>query len=472
MAPARAVKIVATLGPATSSPERVEELVRAGVDVVRLNFSHGTREEHGERIRIARSVARKLNKPVAVMQDLQGPRIRTGRMVNDQPVELVEGARIDISGKEIDGTRRAISTTHDGLPRYLKPGQRVLLDNGLMEIGVEYVEGDLAICRVVHGGFLGSNKGINIPGADLGIPSFTEKDREDLEFALERGIDYIAMSFVQSGSDIRPVRDILKKHRKRTPVIAKIERAKALHNLEGIVNAFDGLMVARGDLGVEQSPEEVPVWQKRMLRKARRRGKVAIVATQMLESMITEPRPTRAEASDVANAVLDGADAVMLSGETAIGDYPTETVSVMRRIISRAETIYEPEELSRVPRYRDAEAVARAACSLATDLNNTALVVLTRHGLTASLVSRCRPPAPVYALTHTEEMAQQIALWWGITPIVVQYPTTTDEALKMIDKVLVQKGHVSRDDHVVVVGSTPFARRGRTNFLKVHRIGG
>ena len=465
-----AVKIVATLGPASAAKDCIADLVRAGMDAARLSFSHGSHEEHAQLIRTVRQVGQELDRPIAILQDLQGPRIRTGPLRNGQLVLLRQGERVVLTGAETETAAGVISVAHPSLHRHVSAGQRILLDNGLMELRVEQVRAGLITCVVVRGGELGANKGVNIPVSDLGIPSFTGKDREDLEFGLDMGVDWIAMSFVGGAKDILPVREALKARRMRIPVMAKIERASALKHLPAILDAFDGIMVARGDLGVELPPEEVPVWQKAMVAQARSKGKAVLVATQMLESMMHELQPTRAEASDVANAVLDGADAVMLSGETAIGSYPVETVSMMARIIETALAIYQPQESGHTGRFKSPEAVARAACSLAADIPHTSIVVLTQRGMTASLVSKNRPKAPVYALTPTTEIARQLALCWGITPIPIKYPSTTEEALIVVERVALQRGLAGPGDMVIVVGSAPFARRGRTNFIKVHRV--
>jgi pyruvate kinase len=330
----RGVKIVATLGPATSAAERIRELLKAGVDVVRLNFSHGSHQEHADLFDSVRKVAKELDKHVAVIQDLQGAKIRTVGLRDDQPIELIPGQEVVL------GERGTVSITYPYLLQAIAPGGHILLDDGRMELKVTAVAGQQVHCEVVKGGLLGLNKGVNLPGLPLDVPSFTDKDREDLEFGLNLGVDWIAMSFVRQAEDIRPMRQVMRQHGLRVPVLAKIERPEALRNLNAILRAFDGIIVARGDLGVELPPEEVPVWQKTLIRQARRLGKTSIVATQMLESMMQNPQPTRAEASDVANAVLDGTDAVMLSGETAVGAYPVEAVSVMTRIIDQAEATY------------------------------------------------------------------------------------------------------------------------------------
>ena len=468
----RAVKIVATIGPATSSPQRIEELIRAGVDVVRLNFSHGSHEDHAQLVQIVRDTAQRLGRQVAVLQDLQGPRMRTGPLRNDDALELKQDSELLISHDQVEGQDGRISSTYPEMYRFVSPGNRLLLDDGRLEAEVVAIEGRDIRCRVVKGGLLGAYQGINLPGVVLDIPTFTEKDRADLEVGLDIGVDWVAMSFVRNGDDARPLREMMRQYRKRLPLIAKVERAMALRNLEGILSAFDGVMVARGDMGVELSTEEVPVWQKTIIHQAHHKGKVAIVATQMLESMINEPQPTRAEASDVANAVWEGADAVMLSGETAIGSYPVEAVAVMARIIEKAQEIYVPEETGVTGRYRrEAQAVARAACSLAGDLDARAIVVLTRSGVTAHRVSKNRPAVPILALTREPNVARQLNLWWGVLPIVTDLPQVTADTSGIVDEVLMEKNLVRRGDRIVLVGSSPFTARAPTNFLKVHRVG-
>ena len=460
----RRVKIVATLGPATSTPERIRELIEAGVDVVRLNFSHGSYQEHAQLFKAVRQISSELDKHVAVLQDLPGSKIRTVGLPDGKSLELISGQEVVI------GEGGMVSTTYPDLHRVVSPGQRILLDDGRMEVSVIAVTGQQVRCRVVDGGLLGPNKGVNLPGLTLDLPQFTDKDRADLEFGLGLGVDWIAMSFVRCGEDVRPLREALKRHRVRVPVLAKIEKPEALHNLNEILRAFDGIMVARGDLGVELSAEDVPVWQKTMILRARGMGKATVVATQMLESMMTNPRPTRAEASDVANAVLDGADAVQLSGETSVGSYPVEAVSVMGRIIEKVEAAYPAYEVEYESRLSKPGAVAQAARVLARDLGSQAVVVLTHSGMTARLVSRSRPPAPIIALTPKAGLARQLALWWGVTPLVMEFPPDTETALVHMERTLVQKGLARTGDDVVVVGSTPFTSRGPTNFVKVHRV--
>lgn len=462
----RRVRIVATLGPATGTPQRVDQLVRAGVDAVRLNFAHASHEEHGRLFDLVRQTTARLDRHVPVIQDLQGFKIRTTDLQGGRPVELVPGAEIDI------GHGGIVSTTYGRLHLVVAPGSRILLDDGRMEVEVVAVAGEQVRCRVVKGGLLGANKGVNLPGVALGLPTLTDKDMHDLDFGLALGVDWIAVSFVRHGDDVKPLKEALKRHGVRVPVLAKIERPEALHNLNSILRTFDGIMVARGDLGVELPPEEVPIWQKTLVHRARTAGKTAIVATQMLESMINNPQPTRAEASDIANAVLDGTDAVMLSGETAVGSYPVEAVSMMSRIIEKTESSYSTHAAPPEGRPSRAGAVATAACLLASDPRTKALVVLTRSGMSARLVSMARPPVPIIAITAWPEMARQLALRWGTVSAVMEFPPTTEEAIQRVETVLAQQGLAAPGDDIVVVGSTPFAARGRTNFLKLHRIRG
>ena len=467
----RATKILATIGPATSSAERIEQLLLAGVDAVRLNFSHGSHQAHARLVRLVRETSERLGKHVAVLQDLQGPRIRTGPLRGGGPLELRLGQDLLIVHESVEGEEGRISSTYPDLYRFLAPGNRVLLDDGRLEALALAVEGRDIRCRVTKGGLLGEYQGINLPGVQLDIPTFTEKDRADLELGLKIGVDWVAMSFVSNGGDAKPLRDMVKRQKRSVPLIAKVERATALANLNGILRAFDGVMVARGDMGVELSPEEVPVWQRAILQRARVQGKLAIVATQMLESMITEPRPTRAEASDVANAVWEGADAVMLSGETAIGAYPIEAVSVMARIIERAQdtaALDDPGDFRE--RRVEAQAIARAACRMADDLDARAIVVLTRSGVTAYRVSRHRPAAPIIALTSSEEVARQMNLWWGVLPVVTGLPQITVTNAGIVDAALLAHGLVEHGDTIVLVGSAPFAARTPTNFLWVRRV--
>lgn len=466
----RQVKIVATLGPATSTLERIRDLIKAGADVFRLNFSHGSHQEHAQLFAAVRRTAGELGRHVALLQDLQGPKIRIVGVPEGATVELVPGQKLVIAAQPAIGEPGTVSTNYPHLHRVVSPGGRILLDDGRIEMRVTDIIGDKVLCQVVNGGLLGPNKGVNLPGAPLDVPAFTAKDQADLDFGLGLGVDWIALSFVRRGEDVRPSREAMERHGVRVPILAKIERPEALANLPDILRVFDGVMVARGDLGIELPPEEVPVWQKTLIQQARGMGKVSIVATQMLESMIGSPRPTRAEVSDVANAVLDGADAVMLSGETSVGSYPTESVTLMARIIEKAEAIYSPYEVGDGERLSSAGAMVHAACVLAKDLRCRALVVLTRSGMTAHSVSNRRPLVPVMVFTDRADIARQLALWWGIIPMVMDFPVNTDDALSRMEQALLEARMASPGDDVVVVGSTPLTAQGPTNFLKVLRL--
>jgi pyruvate kinase len=415
-----------------------------------------------------RASSRELNEPVGIIQDLQGPKIRTGKVPGNAPIELLTGHTITIKHANVS-SNEIVSTTFPDLHRSVSVGNRILLSDGLIELNVSRVRNKTIECRIIKGGLLGSNQGINLPGVKLKMPSLTDKDRLDLKFGLGLGIDWIALSFVRDAEDVRPIKQILKQYSLQIPILAKIEKLEALNNLPAILKTFDGVMVARGDLGVELPPEDVPIWQKKIIQIARRSGKPSIVATQMLESMLHNPRPTRAETSDVANAVIDGADAVMLSGETAVGSYPVESVSVMARIIEKTEDVYEFGAAASA-RVSMAHSVTHAACSLADDLGSRAIVVLTRSGATARLVSRSRPITPIIAISKNAMLAKRLSLLWGIQPIESNFPTSTEDALSHIERALIINNLASEGDNVVIVGSTPLASQGRTNFIKVHRI--
>ncbi len=477
-------KIVATIGPASRAPERIEALIAAGVSVFRLNFSHGNRAEHGRVLADIRRLAGEAGRPVAVLQDLQGPKLRVGDLVDDGPIPLEPGATIHICTLPVGGTAERISTTYDQLARDLEPGDPVLLADGAIELRVTGIEldtpfGDEVVCEVIVGGLLLPQKGINLPGTRVSAPALTEKDLADLAFGVGIGVDVVALSFVRSADDILLAKAEIARLGGGQPVIAKIEKPQAVAHLDAIVAASDGVMVARGDLGVELSPERVPIVQKRLIRAANQAGIPVVTATQMLESMMTNPRPTRAEASDVANAILDGSDAVMLSGETAVGDYPIETVRMMARIARAIEDepvlrasaatalrqLLEPQRASDDPR-----AVARAARALAEDIQARAIAVLTATGRTARRVSQERPGVPVVAFTDRPAVAQMLTLWHSIYPILVTIPPTTDEAIARIDEGVRRLGLATSGDRVVIVGVTPRASDERSIFLEVHRV--
>ncbi|HEY7063863.1 MAG TPA: pyruvate kinase [Chloroflexota bacterium] len=472
LAGGRRTKIVATLGPATSSPERIGALIHAGVDMVRLNFSHGTRDEHAAVYRTVRERAAGLGRTVAIMQDLQGPKIRVGALAGGGPLMLADGQEITITAEPgVLGHDSLISTTYAHLPYDVRSSDRVLLDDGLLELRVLASDPPRVRALVVHGGPLGEHKGINLPGVAVSAPALTDKDAEDLAFGLALGVDYVALSFVRRADDVLRARELMHAHQHPpVPIIVKLEKPEAIAELDAIVRVADGVMVARGDLAVEMSAEEVPPLQKRIIHKANVAGKPVITATQMLQSMTTNPRPTRAEASDVANAVLDGSDAVMLSGETAVGMYPVETVQAMARICVAAEAL-EPNPKSYAPTHRSrAYALVRAACGLADDVEARAVVVFTRSGHTGQLVSECRPAAPIYALTDDETVRRRLALYWGVEPFLASLEGDTDTVLARVSEELAVRGVLARGDLTVIVGAARRLVSGRADLIKLHVI--
>ncbi|MEF3272864.1 MAG: pyruvate kinase [Chloroflexus sp.] len=473
----RRTKIVATLGPATSTPERITGLIRAGMNVARLNFSHGTHADHAARIAMVRRAAMELGRHVAILQDLQGPKIRTGPLANGQPVELVAGQRFVITTEPIIGDANRVSTTYRALPLDVRPRDRILLSDGLIELVViNHTETEVET-EVVHGGRLREHQGINLPGVRVSAPAATEKDFVDLAFGLEQGVDYVALSFVRRASDVREVKEFIRRAGKQTPVIAKIERPEALEVLPEILAEADGIMVARGDLGVEMPPEQVPIVQKQIIAAANQAQLPVITATQMLESMIHNPRPTRAEASDVANAIIDGTDAVMLSGETAAGAYPIEAVQMMALIADAVEaSLSNRGQHPATPRWSIApaqsipRAIAAAACTIARTLPVRFIAVLTQSGASARLVSHYRPDVPVLAFCPNEETARRTTLYWGVTPIVIEARDRLDELEQQIVRLLRDSGMVRRGDLMVLSGGHPVYRYGPTNFLKIISI--
>ena len=469
----RKTKIVATIGPASSSPKIIDELLLAGANVFRLNFSHGTQEEHRAVISDIRGAALRLDLPVAILLDLRGPKIRTG-LLEKGTIELKPGQMITITTEEIKGNERVISTTYKELPKDVKPGDRILIDDGLMEVKVKAVSGNNVDCEVVYGGILKESKGMNLPGVNVSAPSLSEKDKYDLDFGISQGVDYIALSFVRKAADVVELKDYLKKNGADIPVIAKIEKPEALENLEAILEESDGIMVARGDLGVELSPEEVPIAQKKMIAMANAAGKAVITATQMLESMITNPRPTRAEASDVANAVFDGTDALMLSGETAVGKYPVKSVEMMAKIAVEAEGPALKQQLVR--RKKEApssfsQAVAFASFAAAGELHARAVVVFSQTGSTARLVSKLRPSTPIVAFTPLEETKRRLSLIWGVQPFCIEFGGHTDEMICRGEAALLNNGLAELGDTIVVVSGTKVGMRGATNMMKIDMIG-
>lgn len=472
----RRTKIVATLGPATSSLDAITRLIQAGMDVARLNFSHGTHEDHAQRIAWVREAAQRSNRPIAILQDLQGPKIRTGPLENAQPIMLEAGDRLVITTDEIAGRPGLISTTYDGLPRDVRPGDRVLLSDGLIELRCLAVSGNEVETEVVNGGLLRENQGINLPGVAISAPAMTEKDLEDLRFGLAQGVDYVAISFVRRADDVKRVREEIAAAGKRTPIIAKIEKPEAVTNIEAIIAASDGVMVARGDLGVELPPEQVPLIQKSIIEEANRQGVPVITATQMLESMIHNPRPTRAEASDVANAIIDGTDAVMLSAETATGEYPIEAVTMMSRIAqvieaSGRDSNRTPLQTQRTPKPETySHAISTAACAIARSIPIAAIVAFTQSGYTARLVAKERPRVPVIAVTPDEHVFRQMALVWGVQPLLIPYIDRLDTLSGKTCELLLAHNYARHGESVVMTGGHPLSERGMTNFLKILQI--
>ncbi|ATY10793.1 pyruvate kinase [Amycolatopsis sp. AA4] len=467
----RRAKIVCTLGPATSTPEKMRALVDAGMDVARMNFSHGSHSDHKQVYDLVRSAAAESGRAVGILADLQGPKIRLGTFASGS-AEWHTGDVVRITVEDVAGTHDRVSTTYKGLAKDAKPGDRLLVDDGKVGLVVKDVEGPDVVCEVTEGGPVSNNKGVSLPGMDVSVPALSDKDIEDLEFALHLGVDFIALSFVRSPADIDLVHQVMDRVGKgRLPVVAKIEKPEAVYNLEAIVLAFDAVMVARGDLGVELPLEQVPLVQKRAIQICRENAKPVIVATQMLESMINNSRPTRAEASDVANAVLDGADAVMLSGETSVGRYPIETVQTMGRIVEAVETdspVVPP--LSHVPRTKRG-VISYAARDIGERLNAKALVAFTQSGDTVRRLARLHTRLPLMAFTPEQSVRSQLALTWGTTTQIVPRVDSTDQMIQQVDHAMLEMGKYQRGDLVVIVAGSPPGTVGSTNLIHVHRLG-
>ncbi|MDN3263750.1 pyruvate kinase [Streptomyces sp. CSDS2] len=471
----RRAKIVCTLGPATDSYDRIKALVEAGMDIARFNLSHGTYAEHEERYRRVRKAADETGRSVGILADLQGPKIRLGRFA-EGPVLLERGDTFTITVEDgVEGDRHRCGTTYAGLAADVTPGERVLVDDGKVCLEVTEVDGPRVHTRVMEGGVVSDHKGLNLPGVAVSVPALSKKDEDDLRWALRTGFDLVALSFVRSGDDAVDVHRIMAGEGRRLPVIAKIEKPQAVRNLDGIVAAFDGLMVARGDLGVEMPLEQVPIVQKRAITLARRNAKPVIVATQMLDSMIENSRPTRAEASDVANAVLDGTDAVMLSGETSVGKYPVETVRTMAKIVAAAEEDMLAKGLPPLternkPRTQGG-AVARAAADMGDFLGAKFLVAFTQSGDTARRLSRYRSPIPLLAFTPEPATRSQLALTWGTETFLGPHVDSTDAMVEQVDELLLQYGRCRKGDMVVITAGSPPGVSGSTNMVRVHHIG-
>ncbi len=475
----RRAKIVATLGPASNTEPTFRELVRAGIDVVRLNFSHGTHEEKLALIQMIRKVSREERKPLCILGDLQGPKIRTSKLKDHQPVLLKAGQRLTITPRDVPGTATLVGTTFKTLAENVEQGSRILLSDGLIELRVHEVVGADLVCEVINGGMLGENKGINLPGIPVRVPSLTEKDAEDLEFAIKNGVDAIAVSFVRTAEDVRLVRNRVSAYGGETWIIAKLEKPQAIEHLDNILEVADGIMVARGDLGVEVPPEKVPAIQKHIIRRAAEYRKPVITATQMLESMIENPRPTRAEASDVANAIYDGSDAVMLSAESAAGKYPVESVAMMSKIIVETERHIHLLGQRLGPRQMNAgkrrsltvpETICECMAHSALDLDLAAIAIFTESGNTARLLSKYRPDAPIFALSPFEEVVHRAMLLWGTVAIHCDRFEGTDTMVTMAEEMLEQRGYLKPSEIVGIVAGTA-TKTGATNFMRLHRAG-
>jgi pyruvate kinase len=450
--------------------------MQLGMDVARLNFSHGTHPEHSRRIRRLRQSARQLRRTICILQDLQGPKIRTGRLTNGKPVVLEKGARLAITPREVAGTAELISTDFPDLARDVEPGARVLLSDGRIELTVIAIHGPDIECEIVNGGMLAEHQGINLPGAALSIPALTEKDKLDLKFGLQHGVDVVALSFVRSADDIRLAHDLMREYGRAVPIVAKLEKPQAIERLEEILEVANGVMIARGDLGVELPPEQVPVIQKRVIRRAAVWRKPVITATQMLESMIQNPRPTRAEASDVANAIFDGSDAVMLSGETASGQYPREAVDMMVRIIATAEASVARQPWLKRRRHEDqhyysiAETICESIAHAAEDLPMAAIAVFTESGTTARMLSKHRPKVPIYGFSINPEVCNRMNALWGVQPVHTKQWKSAEEMLNTAEKELQSRNLIRKGDVLGMVAGTRLAE-GATNFMRLHTVG-
>jgi pyruvate kinase len=463
-------KIVATIGPASDSPDMMRKMLLAGMNVARLNFSHGNYEDHAERIKRLRSASEELDLPLMLLQDLQGPKIRVG----DLPAEgmmLEEGASLTLLPiADYTGQPNTVGIDYPYVAEEAEPGTQVLLDDGLLELRVGKIDGNAVQCQVVEGGLLKSHKGVNFPTLNLRLPSMTEKDKRDLDFGIEQGVDLISLSFVRKPEDIQTLKALLKEKGANIPVLAKLEKPQAIANLEEIVDECDAIMVARGDLGVEMSPEKVPLIQKQIIKLCNQKGIPVITATQMLDSMIHNPRPTRAEASDVANAIIDGTDAVMLSGESAVGDYPLESVKMLARIATEVEPAtqfvnYPPS------RTDDADAISEALHAIDDTIDLQCIVAFTETGYTANLASEERPKAPIVAYTPDPKVYRRLSLNWGVRPILFPgFEGTLTDVLAQVEADLIQRNFVAAGDKVLVMGGIPFGKAGSTNFLKIHTI--
>ncbi|WP_019587964.1 pyruvate kinase [Deinococcus apachensis] len=468
----RATKIVATVGPASRSPEVLGRMIDAGLNVVRMNFSHGDPEDHRQTVQMVRELAARKGVTIGILQDLQGPKIRVGRF-REGSATLEPGQKFTITMEEVEGDETRVSSTYKGLALDVHPGMTLLLDDGNLNLKVDQVRGQDVQTTVVIGGVLKNNKGINVPQADLAVPALSDKDVQDMEFGAQLGVDWVALSFVRSRDDLLLARHYLARFGSRAKLMAKIEKPQAVERFEDILREVDGIMVARGDLGVEMRPEQVPTIQKRLIRLCREVGKPVITATQMLESMINLPRPTRAEASDVANAIYDGTDAVMLSAESAAGHYPVEAVAMMDRIAREAEGSEHYKMLQRqvvIETELAQDSIAAAACSIGEKLDTPVIVTFTSTGGAATRIAKNRPPLAILALTPNEQTRNQLALSWGVVPMLSEDPHDTDDMVRIANDELKKSGLADVGDRYVITAGVPFGVRGTTNMLRVERL--
>jgi len=469
----RKTKIIATIGPASDSPEVIKKFIQAGVEVFRLNFSHGDQEYHANVFNLIREISNSLKKPVAILQDLQGPKLRVG-ILAQEGITLLKGDEVLLKLTEKSDDPKVIPIKEKELIDALRPNASVMLADGLIELKVVEKRENEVLCKVVNGGKLESKKGINVPNITINIPSVTSKDIDDIMFGIKLGVDFIAVSFVRKAADVLQVKNILEASRVNIPVIAKIEKHEAVENIDDIVLASDGVMVARGDLGVEIPLEEVPIVQKIIIEKCNRLGKPVITATQMLDSMMRNPRPTRAEVSDVANAIFDGTDAIMLSGETAIGEYPVESILTMAKIAEYTESQLKYSDILRkraeFSTNSPTDAIGYATCEIAQRLGAKAIITSTQSGYTARMVAKYRPAQPIIAVTPDEKVQRRLLLFWGINPITTKIYKTTDEMIEASVQASLEAGFIRKGDTVILTGGIPVGIGGTTNFLKVHQV--
>jgi pyruvate kinase len=466
-------KIVATIGPASASRSMLQKLVEEGMCVARLNFSHGSYEDHAEVIRIIRSLSRSMNRPVGILLDLQGPKIRVGKLVDHKPVWLRKDEEFAITSQPMAGTAKKVSTTYPNLAKDVKINDILLLDDGLIRLRAQAIDGHTVRCRVIAGGYLKENKGINLPGVKISASSLTDKDKRDVGFGIKNGVDYFALSFVRTADDLREIKALIEKQGTSIPVIAKIEKPEAVASLDDILEEADGIMVARGDLGVELEPELVPTIQKNIIQKAIQKNKPVITATQMLETMSNNPIPTRAETSDVANAIIDGTDAVMLSGETASGKYPTESVRMMAKIAHQAEVsafMRYNIQYAADPADLITHAVAQSAVNILHEIDAKCIVAFSISGSTAKQISKQRPSRPVYAFSSRKETYNRLALLWGVTPMYIPQIPDAQRLVQGSENLLIKKNWVAVGDLIVLVIGMGL-KKGSTNVIKIHRVG-